>query len=39
MRSYAVYAQRGVLSALEPARDCVFYYDFGTTATQVLIRE
>ena len=39
MRSYAVYAQRGALSALEPARDCVFYYDFGTLASQVLLPE
>ena len=30
-RSYAVYASRGLVSSLTPARDNVFYYDTGRT--------
>ena len=30
-RSYAIYATRGLLSDLTPARDSVFYYDLGRT--------
>ena len=30
--SYAVYATRGALSDLKPARDNVFYYTVGRTA-------
>ena len=34
---YAVYATRGVLSDLEPARDNVFYYTIGKTMEDVLV--
>lgn len=34
---YAVYATRGVLSGLEPARDHVFYYTLGCTMEDALI--
>jgi len=30
-RSYAVYATRGVLTGLTPARDSIFYYSLGKT--------
>lgn len=36
-RSYAVYATRGVLTALEPARDSIFYYSLGKTMEEALI--
>lgn len=39
MRSHAVYAQRGAMSALTPARDCVFYYHLGKTMEQALLPE
>ena len=34
---YAIYATRGVLSGLEPARDHVFYYTLGRTLEDALI--
>jgi len=37
-RSYAVYATRGLLTGLTPARDSVFYYYLGRTMEQALIR-
>ncbi len=37
--SYAVYATRGLLSNLEPARDNMFHYDLGTTWKDVLMDE
>lgn len=36
-RSYAVYAKRGLVSDLTPARDNVFFYHLGKTADDVLI--
>ena len=36
-RSYAVYATRGLLTGLTPARDNVFYYDFGTDLGDIQI--
>lgn len=36
-RSYAVYATRGLLSDLTPARDNVFYYSLGNTMEDALI--
>ncbi len=33
-RSYAVYAERGLLTSLTPARDNVFYYSIGKTMDQ-----
>ena len=38
LRSYAVYATRGVLSGLTPARNNIFYYSIGKTMEQALIR-
>ena len=38
MRSYAVFATRGVVTDLKPTRDNVFYYDLGKTMEQCLIR-
>ncbi len=38
-RSYAVYATRGLLTGLTPARDNVFYYSIGKNMEQALIRE
>lgn len=38
-RSYAVYATRGLLTGLTPARDNVFYYSLGKTMESALIRE
>ena len=37
--SYAVYAERGLLTDLQPSRDNVFYYTLGKTAADVLITE
>ncbi len=37
-RSYAVYATRGLLTALTPARDNVFYYSIGKTMEAAYIR-
>lgn len=39
MRSYAVYATRGLLTGLTPARDNVFYYSIGKTLEKALIQE
>ena len=36
-RSYAVYAVRGLLTGLTPARDSVFYYSLGKTMEDALI--
>ncbi len=38
-RSYAVYAQRGLLSELEPARDQVLFYTLGKTLEEIQIPE
>jgi len=38
-RSYGVYAQRGLLTDLTPARDAVFYYSIGKTMQDALITE
>ena len=38
-RSYAVYATRGLLTGLTPARDNVFYYSLGKTMENALITE
>ena len=37
-RSYAVYAVRGLLTSLTPARDNVFYYSLGKTMDSALIK-
>lgn len=39
MRSYAVFATRGIVTDLAPARDNVFYYNLGKTMEQALLRE
>lgn len=36
-RSYAVYAERGLLTGLTPARDSVFYYDMGKSMENALV--
>lgn len=38
MRSYAVYATRGLLTGLTPARDSIFYYSLGKTMSKALIQ-
>lgn len=38
-RSYAVYASRGLLSGLTPARDNIFYYSLGKTLEDALIKQ
>ena len=38
-RSYAVYAVRGLLTGLTPARDSVFYYHTGRTLEDALLEE
>ena len=38
-RSYAIYAIRGLLTGLTPARDNVFYYSLGKTMENALITE
>ena len=38
-RSYAVYATRGLLTGLTPARENVFYYSLGKTMENALITE
>ena len=38
-RSYAIYATRGLLTGLTPARDNVFYYSMGRTMENALITE
>ena len=35
VRSYAIYATRGTITALTPSRDCVFYYTIGKTLEDV----
>ena len=35
--SYAVYATRGLVTNLSPARDCIFFYTLGRTDTDALI--
>ncbi len=35
-RSYAIYAKRGLMSDLTPARDQIFFYDLGKTMEDVL---
>ena len=35
-RSYAIYATRGLLTGLTPARDSVFYYSLGKTMDKAL---
>ncbi len=37
--NYAVYATRGLVTDLKPARDNVFYYSLGKTLEEVLIKE
>ena len=39
VRSYAIYATRGLLTDLTPARDNVFYYSIGKTMEEAFIRE
>lgn len=39
VRSYAVYATRGLLTGLTPARDSVFYYSMGRTMEHALLKE
>ena len=34
-RNYAVYANRGVVESLAPARDNLFYYDLGKSLADV----
>lgn len=36
-RSYAIYAERGLLTGLTPARDNIFYYSLGKTMEKALI--
>lgn len=38
-RSYGVYAERGLLTDLTPARDSIFYYSIGKTMQDALITE
>jgi len=38
-RSYAVYATRGLLTGLTPARDSVFYYSLGRTMENALLKD
>ena len=38
-RSYAVYATRGLLTGLTPARDNIFYYSLGKTMENALIQQ
>ena len=38
-RSYAVYAVRGLLTGLTPARDSVFYYSLGKTMEDAIITQ
>ncbi|MBQ8796886.1 MAG: ABC transporter substrate-binding protein [Oscillospiraceae bacterium] len=37
MRSYAIYAERGLLTGLTPARDSVFYYSLGKSMSKAKI--
>jgi hypothetical protein len=36
---YAVYATRGVVTELDPARDSLFYYDTGRTLADAFATE
>ncbi len=38
-RSYAIYATRGLMSDLNPARDSLFYYSLGKTMEDALIQQ
>jgi len=38
-QSYSIYATRGLLPELAPARDCVFFYTTGKTMSDALITE
>ena len=38
-RGYGVYAERGLLTDLTPARDSIFYYSIGKTIQDALITE
>ncbi len=38
-RSYAVYATRGLVTQLEPARDNLFYYSIGRTMADAMLTE
>lgn len=38
-RSYAVYATRGLVTGLDPARDNVFFYSLGKNMEQALLRD
>lgn len=38
-RSHGVYAERGLLTELTPARDAIFYYSIGKTMQEALITE
>ena len=38
VRSYAVYAERGLLTGLTPARDSVFYYSLGKSMNNALLK-
>lgn len=35
-QNYAIYAKRGLLTDMDPSRDCVFYYDLGRSAEDAL---
>jgi hypothetical protein len=37
-RSYAIYATRGLVSQLNPARDNMFYYSIGKTLADAKIK-
>lgn len=39
VRSYAVYATRGLLTGLTPARDNIFYYSLGKTMEKALLTQ
>ncbi len=38
-RSYAIYAERGLLTGLTPARDSVFWYSLGKTTQKALLTD
>lgn len=37
--SYGVYVQPGLMADFSPARDCLFYYDLGKTASEICTME
>jgi peptide/nickel transport system substrate-binding protein len=37
--SYGVYVQPGLIADFSPARDCLFYYDLGKTASEICTME